>query len=121
MGVITSSQGLIIHNENCEKLLKLRASKDKCIHVHWSSEVQGKFKSRLYIKVEDKQGMIADMTAVLSSQKINIADLKVRFLASPYVELILELEVTGRKELAAVIRHLRKLSNISKINRNEDK
>lgn len=120
MGVITSSQGLVIHNENCVKLLKLRASDDKCIHVHWSPDVQGKFKSRLHIKVKDKQGMIADMTAILSSQKINIADLKVRFLASPYVELILELEVSDRKELALVIRHLRKLSNILKISRDED-
>ena len=121
MGMITSSQGLVIHNENCMRLLKFREGSDKCIHIHWSPEVQGDFKARLHIKVKDKQGMIADMTAVLSSLKINIVDLKIRFLASPYVEFLLEIEVSDRKALALVIRNLRKLSNIMKISRSEEK
>lgn len=119
MGVITLSQGLVIHNENCARLLKFRENDDKCIHVHWAPEVQGQFKARLNIKVKDKQGMIADMTAVLSSLRINIADLKISFLSSPYVDLILEIEISDRKELALVIRHLRKLTNILKITRCE--
>ena len=121
MGVVTSLQGLVIHNENCHKLLNLRKKEGRCIHVHWSKQIEGKFKSKLLIKVEDRQGTIADITAVLSAQKINISDLKIQFLSSPFVEFILICEVSDRRELASVIRRLRTITNIIKISRKQER
>lgn len=121
MGVITSHQGLVVHIESCSRLLTLRKREGRCIHVHWSDHVKGSFKTSLVLKVKDRQGVIADVSGILAEENINIVDLKVSFLDASYVELIMDLEVTGRKELASVIRHLRKLSHLVKITRNQEK
>lgn len=117
MGVINANQGLVVHRESCPKLLLLRSREGRCIHVHWGDTLQGRFLSTLCIHIEDRQGIIADITMILSKENLNIRDLRIKFLDDPQVELRLDIEIESRLELAKVIRQLRKLTHIAKISR----
>tara|TARA_X000000950_G_C13913972_1_gene660113 strand:- start:1534 stop:3642 length:2109 start_codon:yes stop_codon:yes gene_type:complete len=118
MGILTSGQGMVVHCENCPQILSLREDPQRCVHIHWSiGHSKMTFEVKLMIRVVDHRGVLADITTDISKAFINIINLEVQVVDDKQVDLLILIGVTGRKQLADLIRQLRKIRYVERIQR----
>ena len=70
IGYITQGQGVAIHRKNCINVLKM--SSERIIEVDWGSGIQESYPASICIKTDDRHGLLADISAVISKSDINI-------------------------------------------------
>ncbi|MDX2439338.1 MAG: ACT domain-containing protein, partial [Desulfobacterales bacterium] len=70
IGYITQGQGVAIHRKNCLNVLKM--SSERIIEVEWASGIKESYPASICIKTDDRHGLLADISAVISKASINI-------------------------------------------------
>ncbi|MFH1572995.1 MAG: bifunctional (p)ppGpp synthetase/guanosine-3',5'-bis(diphosphate) 3'-pyrophosphohydrolase, partial [Acidobacteriota bacterium] len=74
VGYITRGKGISVHTVDCSNLANLLGS-DRVTHVDWMSSSNDELYSvRLSIQLEDRQGILADITSSISNLKTNIRE-----------------------------------------------
>jgi GTP pyrophosphokinase len=74
VGYITRGKGISVHTANCPNATSFMGS-DRMTDVEWvKSPSEDVFTVRLQIAVEDRQGILADITSAISNLKTNIRE-----------------------------------------------
>lgn len=118
-GIFMPNKGLTVHHESCKKLDKWRHRTDRYIPLNWSTHVNESFKVEIDVEVNDRQGIIADIAAKITEAKVNIEDIYVGRRDGDYNVLHLLLLVQDRLHLAKVMRRIRLVKGVGRINRSK--
>ena len=116
IGYITRGRGATIHRQDCPNILRLRIKdRERIVRVDWGQQVRT-FPVPIRIKAYDRQGLMSDVTNLLSDEKVNIADVKVTVNRS-LAELRLIVEVQDISQLSKVLTKLENVPNVMEAHR----
>ncbi len=78
IGYVTRGRGVAVHNTACPNVQNLLYQSERRISVEWSGSAQTTFPVSLLIRTENRPGMLADITGVISGAGSNIQMLESR-------------------------------------------
>ena len=118
LGFIDKDRGLVIHTHDCNSLRKFRLDPDKWLDVEWEPDNHRLFKTNLNLTVANQPGMLAKIAAGIADANSNIDNVSVEESdGSAYVNLYFTVQVKNRIHLADLMRGLRKIPDLVRINR----
>ena len=118
LGFINKDKGLVIHTHDCPSVRKFKLDPDKWLDVEWEPENQRLFKTNLNLTVANQPGMLAKIAAGIAEAGSNIDNVSVEEAdGSAYANLFFTVQVQNRIHLADLMRSLRKIPDVVRINR----
>lgn len=121
IGFITRGFGVSIHKRNCSNVpvdINLSPEPERWVNAHWAGNVKEDFKSTLHIVASDRQGLLADVTMVLSTMHIDIYNLNSRKEKNTGNAVIsATISINGLPQLELIIDRLSKIKDIISIDR----
>jgi GTP pyrophosphokinase len=118
LGFINKDKGLVIHTHDCPSVRKFRLDPDKWLDVEWEPESSRLFKTNLNLTVANQPGMLAKIASGIADAGSNIDNVSVEEAdGSAYANLYFTVQVQNRIHLADLMRRLRKIPDVVRINR----
>ena len=118
LGFINKDKGLIIHTHDCLSLRKFRLAPDKWLDVEWDPENTRLFKVNLKLVVANERGMLGKIASGIAESDSNIDNVSVEESdGSAYANINFTVQVRNRIHLADLMRNLRKIPDVVRINR----
>ncbi|NNF51446.1 MAG: GTP diphosphokinase [Gammaproteobacteria bacterium] len=113
-GFITLGRGVSIHRSDCKNFLNMQdEQEERVISVNWNEDFSRTYPVDIDISAYDRPGLLKDVTALLSTEKINIAALNIHTDKSVNSAGIkLTIDIHSLEELSRVLHHLNSLPNI---------
>lgn len=113
-GYITQGRGVTIHRRDCGNAMQLEHTHpERFLEVAWNSATPQKYPVDVVVEAYDREGLLKDITALLSADKVNIAAVNLsRDEQSLAVKLDMTLEISGLDELSRVLHRINSLSNV---------
>ena len=72
-GFVTRGRGVSIHRRNCRDLQRLASlHPERMIEAGWGQQKDGVFSVDIVVQAHDRQGLLRDISEVLSREKINV-------------------------------------------------
>ena len=109
IGYITRGRGVTIHRMDCPNALRIKDT-ERLIKVDWGI-AQQTYPVPLQITAYDRQGLVSDISSVLSSEPVRLIDLSMT-TRQHVVKVNLVLEVPGINHLSRVLARLENLPNV---------
>lgn len=118
LGFINKDKGLVIHTHDCNAISKFKLDPDKWLDVEWDADDKRLFRVDLRIVVVNERGMLAKLAAGISDAGSNIDNVSAEEPdGSQYITINFTVQVHNRVHLAELIRNLRKIPEVVRINR----
>ena len=117
LGVLSSGRGIVVHTEDCPNLAKYRKHPQQWIDVQWESEIAGVFPVNIRVEVKNQRGVLASVAAIIAEQEANIDTVNFDDRDGQYTAMDFTVEVRDRVHLARILRRLRALESVVRINR----
>jgi GTP diphosphokinase / guanosine-3',5'-bis(diphosphate) 3'-diphosphatase len=114
VGFITRGRGATIHRQDCPNILQTR-DRERLLQVGWG-HVERTYPVPIKIKAYDRQGLVSDISNLLSDENINIADVKVNVNRS-MADLRLVIEVKDLAQLSRILARIENLPNVMEAHR----
>jgi GTP pyrophosphokinase len=114
IGYITRGRGVTIHRSDCPNVLRV-IEKERLIKVSWGTATET-FPVSVQIKAYDRQGLMSDVSTVISNENVRLLDLSLK-MSQHLVNINLVVEVTGIAELSRLLTRLENLPNVMEAKR----
>jgi len=114
VGFITRGRGATIHRQDCPNILATK-DRERLLQVGWG-HVERTYPVPIKIKAYDRQGLVSDISNLLSDESINIADVKVNVNRS-MADLRLIIEVKDLTQLSRILTRIESLPNVMEAHR----
>jgi guanosine-3',5'-bis(diphosphate) 3'-pyrophosphohydrolase len=119
VGYITRGKGVAVHSVNCPNVQNLIYEAERRIEVEWGRSAGEPFAVKLVVHMDDRPGMLNDLTKILSDENSNIRSLDAKQDASwggaAVVDMIIE--VRDNKQLQRISSAMRRISGVHEIQR----
>ncbi|WP_255990757.1 RelA/SpoT family protein [Chitinolyticbacter albus] len=119
IGFFKKDQGLVIHTHDCPLLSGGRVDSDKLIDVEWDPAVARLFDVPARVLAENTRGALAEIAAAIAEANANIASVATQEQGGDerYIQIQFTLQVHDRIHLAQVMKRLRALPSVYRIQR----
>ncbi len=117
LGHLSAGKGMVVHRTSCKNIADIRSNPEKCIPLLWAKDIEGEFNVELRIDLIHQRGLIATLATAVASADANIEKVSVDERDGRMSVVQLGVSVTDRVHLARVIRRLRAIKGVSRINR----
>ena len=117
VGYTSSGRGFVIHRNNCNNFRAQRKRKDRWIPVNWKRRIRLEFPAGLRIHIDHRPGVLAEVAARVAETGHNIAQVNMKDRPEDSAELFLSVLVKDRDRLARVIRAIRTLPSVHRVQR----
>jgi RelA/SpoT family (p)ppGpp synthetase len=118
VGFVSTGRGIIIHQATCQHVAKyLQHQSEKILAVEWEKGIEGEFLVDIRVEVQDKRGVLAKVAKAISAMGSNIEHVSNESREGLFSFLKFRISVKNRAHLAAIMRHLRRLEVVNRIQR----
>lgn len=118
LGFINKGKGLVVHTHDCPAIRKFRMDPDKWLDVEWDPETKRLFKVNLRLAAANQPGVLAKIAAGIAGAGSNIDNVSMEEGDdSAYTNMNFTVQVEDREHLARLMRSLRKIPEVVRINR----
>jgi GTP pyrophosphokinase len=118
LGVISKGSGMVIHTHDCPTIARTRADPERQIDVAWDPETKKLFEVSIKLVVANQRGVLAKVAAEIAEAGSNIQHVSVNpDDGGTYTDMHFTLQVSGRLHLARIMRGLRRIPEVARINR----
>jgi guanosine-3',5'-bis(diphosphate) 3'-pyrophosphohydrolase len=117
IGHVSSGKGLVIHQDTCRNIAEIRNYPDKISQVNWAAMVSGEFLVDVRVEVESDRGIIATLATRITEQGASIEHINVQERDAHNSVIHLCIGVHNRIHLANIMRRIRNLSFVIRVNR----
>jgi len=114
VGYITRGRGATIHRQDCPNILRMK-DRERIVKVTWG-EPQSTFPVDIQIKAYDRQGLMGDISAILSNENVNLKDIKLN-VTHNLATIVLILDVADIVQLSRVLTLIENLPNVMEAHR----
>ena len=114
IGYITRGRGCTIHRQDCPNILRL-TDRERLVKASWG-EPQKTYPVSVQVKAYDRQGLMGDISSILSNEGINLVDINLKInhnLAS--INLIVD--VGDITQLSRLLTRIENLPNVMEAHR----
>ena len=119
VGYITRGKGVSVHSAVCSNVLNLMFEPDRRIDVEWDSDGtdQAPYTVRLTMQVEDRKGMLAEISAKVSDINTNITTMEARTGGDHHARIDMTVEIKDMKHLEKVIKSIKGVEGVLGVER----
>jgi GTP pyrophosphokinase len=114
-GYITRGRGVTVHTYNC--IYIQGCDQERLIDVRWDDRKKFIYPVKVEVTSIDKKGLLADISAAISSAEANISNASARTLEDNKAVSTFDLEVSDFKHLQSVMRSIEHVKGVLKVNR----
>jgi len=120
-GYITKGRGISIHRKDCPNILRyITQSPERLIDVAWAG-TEGESQAYpvdVQLSAFDRQGLLSDVAAMLSAEKVNIIAVNTLSDKKSYTaNMVLTLEIEDLSRLSKILHKLKELPNVLDVKR----
>ena len=116
LGYITRGKGIAVHARRCENVNNLLYEADRKINVSWTGTTEELYAVKLSISVDDKQGMLAEITFRISGIKTNIKNIEAQTFEDHHRLIHITIEVRNLRHLEKTIDSIKQIEGVNEIN-----
>ncbi len=121
VGFVTRGRGVSIHRTDCVNIMNLPVEeRGRLIEAEWhlpENEKQERYLANLVVYVNNRIGMLADISRVLTELGINITSLSTKVNKQGIATVDLQFQSTGTDEIRGVIAKLQQISGVFDVTR----
>ncbi|HXY25494.1 MAG TPA: bifunctional (p)ppGpp synthetase/guanosine-3',5'-bis(diphosphate) 3'-pyrophosphohydrolase [Candidatus Acidoferrum sp.] len=117
VGYITRGRGVAVHTRACPNVQNLLYQTERRIAVEWGSGSSATFPVQLTIRARDRAGLLAEITAVISSAGSNIHNLESRPDRGANARVDANLEIADKRQLETILVNIRKIAGVYGVER----
>ncbi len=115
VGYITRGKGVAVHAKRCANVGNLLYEADRKIDVSWTGTVGGIYAVKLSISVDDRQGMLAEITSRISDIKTNIKNIEAQTFEDRQGLIHVTIEISDLKHLEKAVHSIKKIKGVYEI------
>ncbi len=120
VGFVTRGRGISIHRSDCVNLASMcEHDRGRIIEAEWQTEdeISGKYPAEIMIYASDRNGLLVDISRILTENNIRIISLNTRTNKQGMVTMNTAFEISSREELSRVVEKIRAVPNVVDIER----
>jgi guanosine-3',5'-bis(diphosphate) 3'-pyrophosphohydrolase len=119
IGYITRGKGVSVHSAGCPNVINLLYDPERRIDVEWdkASGDQAPYTVRLTMQVEDRKGMLAEISAKVSDINTNITNMEARTGDDMQARIDMTVEISDVKHLEKVIKSIKGVQGVIGVER----
>ena len=119
VGYITRGKGVSVHAATCSNVLNLMFDPERRIDVEWDTTTsdQAPYTVRLTMHVEDRKGMLAEISAKVSDINTNITNMEARTGDDQQARIDMTVEISDVKHLERVIKSIKGVQGVLGVER----
>jgi GTP diphosphokinase / guanosine-3',5'-bis(diphosphate) 3'-diphosphatase len=114
---LSSGRGVVIHRENCSNVAAFGKQTDKWIPAVWHKEQQRLFSAGLIVEAANRMGILAQVATKIAAEQSNIIHVNVDSSQGEQSTILFEVQVRDRAHLARLIRAIRDMPEVMKVER----
>ena len=115
VGFITMGRGVSVHKADCVNLR--HTDPQRWIDVSWSGNSTRQHRVELLVSAENRRGIFADISAVISSENANIVEISAHTTPADTADLRVAVEVEDLEHLQTLTQHLRQMKEVISVKR----
>ena len=118
VGYVTRGKGVSVHAASCPNVVNLFYDPARRIDVVWDkAKEESTFTVCLTIQVEDRRGMIADVTSRLADRRINILKVEASANEDQHGQINVTFDISDMQHLQRVIKVVRAVAGVLEVER----
>jgi GTP pyrophosphokinase len=120
VGYVTRGKGIAVHARSCPNVQNLMYEVERKIDVEWERDADESFPVHLVVHTDDRPGLLAQITNVLSDENSNIRSLEARTDTGSNAEgalVEMMVDVRDKKQLEKLVAAVRRISGIRDVER----
>jgi GTP pyrophosphokinase len=117
VGFVTRGRGVSVHSVNCSNVRNLLFDPSREIAVEWENAKDQSVTVDLEIRTEDRQGMLAKITQLLSAANSNIRSIEARTSREGTATIEASVTTQDRRHLERLLVGLRSLPGVTEVRR----
>ena len=119
VGYITRGKGVSVHSWSCSNVVNLMFDPERRIEVEWDNAGadQAPYIVRLTMQVEDRKGMLAEISARISDINTNITNMEARTGDDQQARIDMTVEIRDVKHLEKVIKSIKGVQGVIGVER----
>ena len=110
VGFVTRTKGITIHQRDCPNVVQLDEP-ERLIDVTWGSQ-QDSYPVSIVLKVDDRVGLLKDVSTIISDSKINISSISTKSNRDNTTSIFLTVEIPNISQLSKLLSKLENLSGV---------
>lgn len=118
VGFVTRGKGVTIHREDCPNLNRLAVDDARLVEVNWTTDDNAvTTPTRLYIETFDQPGILANLSALISSMNVNISHVAANTTHDRRAHLTFVVEVKNKAQLSALTQKIISTEGVLRVRR----
>lgn len=117
VGFVTRGRGVTIHRGDCKNLERLAVDDARLVDVEWKPGGETTFPARLFVETVDKPGILANLSALISSVNVNISHLEASSTQDKKAHIVFVLEVKDRGQLTNLTQKIAQMEGVLRVKR----
>jgi GTP pyrophosphokinase len=119
IGYVTRGKGVSVHALSCPNVLNLLYHPERRIEVEWdkAADAAARYAVRLTMQVEDRKGILADVSSRIADTNSNITNVEARTDEAQRGRIDMTVEIKDLKHLQRVIKSLRGVDGVLDVER----
>ena len=118
VGYITRGKGVSVHSASCSNVVNLLYDPERKIDVEWDKGTDAShYTVRLSLQVEDRKGILADVTSKIAGINTNIRNVEARSDDDQTGRIDMTVEISDVKHLQKVVKALRNVEGVVDVER----
>ncbi len=117
VGHLSMGKGVVVHMETCKNVVSLRNKRENLSSISWSMMVSGEFLTEVRVEVRSERSIIATLASRVAQTGTSIEGIHVEERDAEHSVITLTVAVTSRIHLANVMRSIRTMGSVTKVNR----
>ena len=121
VGYVTRGKGVAVHAKDCKNVQNLLYEADRRIDVEWARNAAKTFPVRLVVRTNNRPGLLATLTGLLSSENANIRSLEAKTdigddQESALIEMTIDIkDKTQLEKLTGAIRRIAGIRDVERV------
>jgi guanosine-3',5'-bis(diphosphate) 3'-pyrophosphohydrolase len=117
VGYITRGRGVSVHSVDCPNVKNLLYNPEREIEVEWDRERDTLYQVSLLLETENQPGILARLTEVITKADSNITQIEAETHETGRASISIVCELRHRKQLEKLLRELRSVSGVLRVDR----
>ena len=116
-GFVTRGRGVSVHRVECANFRNMAArNPERVIDATWGGKLQNIYASDLHVEANDRQGLLRDISDVLSKEKVNVTAVKTQSKAG-MARMAFTVELTSAMQMQRILGVLGEVSGVVSVQR----
>ena len=117
VGYVTRGKGVAVHSKTCPNVQNLMYEAERRMDVLWAKDQDLTYKTCLSVYADDRPGLLADLTNIVSNEKVNITRVESFSPRNRPAVIEMTMEISDLKQLQRIMAAMGRVSEVREVTR----